>query len=287
MRLGHPLRCAAAMAMATAMASLTGCHKTVALPPPGAMVVLVDRTLSVSNRRISEFARYFDGNTAKSVLPGERLLVESISDQSTLSNPPLRVVDTKLPPVAAPAWTFQDDYQRYAKRCAKSVGVQLQSYDAAIGDVQEKTRAAFAPNASAAQSYILDGVEDAAEFLSHSSGPKLLVLFTDGIEDSEEYSVPLKFDAPGFWARHSVDGVLQQLASENRIPHLNGAHVYLVGASAPNPETFRKVAAFWTAYFERAGVAPTDVHFGHSPSWDEPAVPDDVTATLCATGLGS
>ncbi len=263
-----------------------GCHKTATLAPPGSMVVLVDRTMSVPNRRISQFSQYFQQNTLKSMLPGEKVLVESITDQSTLSNPPMRMVDTKLPAVTAPSWTFEDDYQRYGKKCAKSVDAQLAQYTAALGTVRSETTAAFAPNAGAAQSYILDGVEDAAEFLSHSKGAKLLVLFTDGIEDSQEYGVTLKFDAPGFWSHTSIPKVLDELKSENRMPHLQGAHVYLIGAAAPNPEVFRKNAAFWSAYFAEAGVAPGDLHYGHQPSWDDPAVPDDITAALCTSALG-
>ena len=70
------------------------------------------------------------------------------------------------------------------------------------------------------------------------------------------------------------------------MPNLQGAHVYLIGAAAPNPEVFRKNAAFWSAYFAKAGVAPGDLHYGHQPSWDDPAVPDDITAALCTSALG-
>jgi hypothetical protein len=230
---------------------------------------------------MAQYPGYFNYYVLGSLRPGERILVESISDQSTLSDPPLRAVDTTLPAVTAPEYEVEDDTLRYTRRCKKQVADALQQFAISTTNVKQNSGSVFSSTQLAERSYIIDGIEDAANFLNNGSGPRVLVIFTDGIEDSEEYSHIVKFDAPNFWKTNSADSLVSELKSENRIPNLNGTHVYLVGAAADSPEAYRSNAAFWATFFRAAGVSDKDMHYGHSPSWSEQPTENDMMTTLC------
>jgi len=260
---------------------LTSCKKAVKPPSGGAIAVLIDRTLSVSAHRIGEYPSYFNGSVAGSLHPGERVLIESISDQSTLSDPPFRIVDTTLPGIKAPEWTFNDDYQSYARKCHVALAPQLPAFDSAVAEVKKRTASAFVPDHLASRSYILDGIEDVSEFLNHQTGAKVLVLFTDGIEDSSEYGKTIKFDSPDFWRVERADALIAQLSSQHRIPNLAGTEVYFVGAAAARPEQFRNNQSFWQAYFKAAGIGPGHLHYGHQPSWEESPAPANFESAMC------
>lgn len=273
-------RANAAICAALSMA-ISSCKKAVQLPEGGAIAVLVDRTLSTAHRS-GEYAKYFNGSIIASLRPGERILVESISDQSTLSDPPLRAVDTTLPAIKAPEWTLNDDFQSYSRNCHRSAIPQIAAYSAAIADVQSHASVTFTPNNLATRSFILDGIEEEAQFLAHQSGHKVLVVFTDGIEDSQEYGQTLKFDQPGFWSQNSPEKLIATLKKQNRLPNLSGVTVYFIGAAANRPEDFRDNQRFWKEYFIATGLSERDLHYGHSPSWEEPYLASDIDSALCS-----
>ena len=258
-----------------------GCRHAAKLEAPGTMAVLIDRTVSVSGKRAAIYPIYFQENVASSLSPGERLLIETISDKSTLSDPPSRVVDTTLPDVAPPPWSLSDDFQSYLKRCRKVVDPQVQDFEAAISKADAGASEALASNHFANFTYILDGIEDASAVLKHRNGPQKLIIFTDGIEDSEEYGEKLKFDSPDFWKTHSDRTIISELKERNRIPDLHGVAVYVIGAAAPSPEMYRRIAQFWESYFREAGVSSSSLHYGHNPSWEEKRFPGNLAMTVC------
>lgn len=248
---------------------LVGCAKPRQAAPAGSIAILVDRTASVSKQLTSIYPKYFQTYVARSFVPGERVLIESITDESTLSNPPMRIVDTKLPTVTPPTWRWwADDYAVYRDRCHLKVSRESEQYISEARRLTASTTAVFRPADLSRFTYIIDGIEDASDFLKHTPPPHRLVLFTDGIEDSDENGLRLKFDLPDFWRTHTPLGIVSSLRRQQRIPDLQGSHVYLIGAATRTPEEFHQDQRFWREFFLASGVAERDIHIDR-PAWEE------------------
>jgi len=101
----------------------------------------------------------------------------------------------------------------------------------------------------------LQGVERV--FKNYNQNRKILVIFSDMIEDSDLYNFTRE--------RLNEKRILQIIDAEQnagRIPDLRGVKVYVVGAMANKTKLFLQIRNFWIHYFEACGAQLENQNYG-------------------------
>jgi hypothetical protein len=88
---------------------------------------------------------------------------------------------------------------------------------------------------------------------------KILVIFSDMIQDSKEY----KFDKDEITDEY-INKVIAHRQKDNLLPNLTGVKVYVAGASATESNRFRAIETFWARYFTKSGADFSPHRYGHS-----------------------
>lgn len=85
----------------------------------------------------------------------------------------------------------------------------------------------------------------------------VLVVMSDMIEDSEEYSfMQSRFD------QERIDAILARERQAGRLPNLRGTQVYVAGAGGVSRDHFHDLRRFWIAYFTAAGATLAEENYG-------------------------
>lgn len=78
---------------------------------------------------------------------------------------------------------------------------------------------------------------------------RILVIFSDMIEDSESYNFErLKL------TDKKIKEIIEKEKNRGMIPELNGVRVYITGAQARTLEMYNSIKKFWTEYFRVTGA---------------------------------
>lgn len=85
----------------------------------------------------------------------------------------------------------------------------------------------------------------------------VLVVMSDMIEDSEEYSfMRSQFD------EQRIEAIVAREREAGRLPDLKGAQVYVAGAGGVSRDHFHDLRRFWIAYFTAAGGTLAEENYG-------------------------
>lgn len=112
-------------------------------------------------------------------------------------------------------------------------------------------------------SHVLDGLQLAERvFLSFEGDEKLLVIFSDMIEQSKAYD----FSRDALTAER-ISQIIAREKSGGRLPDLRGVDVCVVGAGAAtsgglSPEKLVALREFWIQYFKAAGASLPKERYG-------------------------
>lgn len=94
----------------------------------------------------------------------------------------------------------------------------------------------------------------AANVLNRYPGrKKLIVVFSDMIEDSERYN----FERINL-TDQKIKEILDREEKLGNIPELTGVKIYVVGAQAKSLEKYNSIKKFWTEYFKVTGAELAD-----------------------------
>lgn len=107
---------------------------------------------------------------------------------------------------------------------------------------------------------ILSSLQVAARaFQSYSQPRKILVIMSDMIEDSDHYNFETEKLTP-----RRIQAIIeeQEHKNRNRIPNLKGVKVYVLGATALNPERFNEIHDFWASYLRKCGADLEPQNYG-------------------------
>ena len=233
---------------------LAGCGKEKASPGGACVVVLFD--LSVGAQSVRD--RYVDGFSIvfQALDEGDTILADVITDQTqqTASFP----INTVIPRFSG----LTDDPQGYGE------SRQLQSEQ-----VQETVRKLLdrdAPNSDIMSGFVLAG-KIFGSARGAGADPKVLVVFTDAIEQTSECD----FTAVTDLSDGKIDRLIKADKTTGRLPSLCGVRVYMVGVNAmldPNANMSREklawVERFWLSYasatgaeLEKANYTPSLINF--------------------------
>lgn len=92
-------------------------------------------------------------------------------------------------------------------------------------------------------------------FHSYEQPKKVLVIFSDMLEDSQFY----RFDREKLSAQR-IQAIIKNETDNLRMPELDNVRVYVTGARSADRKRFLAVQDFWIKYFEKAGanLSPDD-----------------------------
>ncbi len=265
-----PAVCACSLAFTLGM--LSGCKNTTAPARPTTFVILLDKSASINEGKAATYTRYLRESVFPSLTPGARVVIEPIVGANTYSDPEQRVTAT-LPmvhPLTKDAGYFLLKGDLSAdKACLARVGTELQAFNTARDHFATDALRVFRGKSLSNDTYLVDGMKEASELLEPRKGRGVLVVLSDGLEDSNTFGPRSRFEDADFWSRNPPDHLVQQVNPAKATPGLNGSTVYFYGMSAGTGRIYDNVRRFWQTFFRAADV--DSVSAGHQPLYEEPA----------------
>ena len=245
---------------------------------------LVDRSESMAQKRRSDLYQYVHDNVVPTLQPCARVIIETVVDQSTMADPEI-VFEVPLPNISSfdlITTSLWQDPRKVKEDCVQRFPEEYASFTKAVSDVDSRLRILLDNPPKSNSTFLLDGVAEAAVKLSEETGPKILVILSDSMEDSRDHeNFHWDFENQTFWEGNKVSELLAKLQNSGRIPNLVGVKVYFVGAGAKTPYLFVNATEFWNKFFTIAGVR--DLHFGHWPRFQETRVQNLTVKERCKT----
>jgi hypothetical protein len=251
---------------------LAGC-RTQPPPPagPDTFVILIDKSASTSGPKNVAYLDYLNQYVFDSLTPGATVIVEPIAGANTHSDPSLRIVTT-LPQVTrlhrdATYYLLKGD-MGVDKTCLTTAQPELAQFNAARADLVTQARRILLARESSSQTFLIDGMKEASESLEQRPARGILIILSDGIEDSDSSGSRANFNDPAFWSRHPPATLVQDLDPAHAAPGLKGAKVYFSGLAAGSGPLYDHVRTFWQSYFQAAHVQTAAI--AHQPLYQDP-----------------
>lgn len=108
----------------------------------------------------------------------------------------------------------------------------------------------FKPKRKITNTEIISSLQIAERvFKSFTQPRKILVIFSDMIEDSRLYNFEREILKP-----ERINKIIKTEKDKNQIPDLKDVKVYVAGASHPNSETYNMIKNFWFEYLKACGA---------------------------------
>lgn len=262
-----------ALAGSLLLTLLPGCKSSADQPDaPATFVILIDKSESINEGKAASYIHYLRDSVFPSLTPGARVIIEPIVGANTYSDPAERVTTT-LPMVTplrkdASYFLLKGDLSA-DKACLTRVSGQLQAFNTARDQFDADALRVFRGKSISNSTFLVDGMKEASELLEPRKGKGVLVVLSDGLEDSDAFGAHSRFDDPGFWARTAPQKLVGQIDPAKNTPGLKGASVYFYGMAAGSGRLYDNVRHFWQAFFRAADV--DSVSAGHQPLYTEPA----------------
>ena len=252
--------------------ALLGCKGSPAPAAPTTFVILLDKSASINDGKASTYTRYLRESVFPSLTPGSRVVIEPIVGANTYSDPEQRVT-TVLPTVTplrkdASYYLVKGDLSA-DKACLARVTGQLEAFNAARDQFATDALRVFRGKGSSNSTYLVDGMKEASELLEPRKGRGVLVVLSDGLEDSDTLGPHTRFEDAGFWTHAAPDRLVKGIDPAKTVPGLKGATVYFYGMAAGNGRLYDNVRHFWQDFFRAADVDA--ISAGHQPLYTEPA----------------
>jgi len=233
---------------------VAGCRlsTTTAAEPAGTdYVVFLDLSQSIRADDRALMKSALTDQIVPTLEAGDHLLIASITDRTLTGFHPL--VDESLPPT--PLFNGWTDNLLKHKKQVKEVETQVPRIKERIN--KEIAAILDRPHGSM-QTDIFSSLLLTEKLFHNESRRKVLVLMSDMIEDY----APYRFEKVS-WAPDATGNILKGLEKDEMIPTLSGVCVYVAGASADSPAQAEQIAAFWQAYFKRAGADMDMSRYAH------------------------
>jgi len=205
-------------------------------PPPKIVLVFMDISGSVRDFTVyrDSWAKILNGLT-----DGDRIVLARINAETLTQFRP--VLDRELPGFHP----LTDNKLRHEKQRKQIQQELAQALDQALA----------APRSS--KTDILHTLTLAEKIFHDEKRRRILVLVSDMLEDSEEYNFERLQLTDDFTRR-----VIAEQKKKGRLPDLDGAKVYVAGASAKSANKALDVQQFWLAYCKEASADLAPQNYG-------------------------
>ncbi len=116
----------------------------------------------------------------------------------------------------------------------------------------------FKPKRKILRTEILSSLQVAERvFKSFKQPRKVLVIFSDMIEDSRSYN----FEHENL-TENRIKNIIKNEKGKSILPDLKGVKVYVAGASHTNTEKYNRIKNFWFEYFKATGAKIESQNYG-------------------------
>jgi hypothetical protein len=183
---------------------------------------------------------------------GDTLFVNAITDKSVLELEP--ILEYKFP-IFSPT----TDNLLGRRNQIKNAKIRLQAIKDSLYNVADSAIAKS--NRHIIRTNIMSSLHVAQRIFKKHQCKKILVIFSDMIEDSDSYNfetmqlTPLK-----------IDQIIHQESSNGRLPDLSKVHIYIagvgVGTASISKEKYFQIKNFWMKYFSACGSGILEENFG-------------------------
>ena len=207
---------------------------------PRAIVVLVDMSGSTNQARRTIYREGFE-KVYEDLRQGDRLLVGTITGRSYIDFEP--VVDEEIPERSL--WVNRIRFERHLTETKVRIRSAVEQL--------------LCQKVGTPRTEILNSLNIADTIFHKEKRERILVLFSDMIQDSREYNF-----ARAEVTNNYIDKVIGCRQRHSLIPNLTNVKVYIAGASGPDSKKFRSVERFWARYFGKTGADFSPHRYGHS-----------------------
>lgn len=207
--------------------------------PPKTEFVLFDLSASTATPEVR--ARYLEDfeKLLANLYEGDILVVDRItSNPLAESTFPVNEIFKRMNPWSENLLKWRRESKGQRERIARTVKKMVMD-----------------PKQRSSKTSIVDALHLAQRvFATYPNEHQVLVLFSDMVEESPYYD----FRKENLTASR-IQEIIEAEKAENRLPRLDGAHVYVIGAAAGfysrmPPEAVRKIQNFWLEYFKACGA---------------------------------
>jgi hypothetical protein len=199
-------------------------------PTQRLVVVLVDPSQSISDAVRAEFQRAWP-SLIEQLRNGDRVVVVRISE---LGYPAFSVVDDVTLAAMDPWSENHRDYEQRAQGFKDRVRRAL-------------TAATSVP--AGKKTPIMDAILSAGRIVSGQSGPIIILLCSDMLEDAE--AVDFERDE---LTESYIERIIDRQQQRGRMADLHGANVHVVGATASTTARALAIERFWRRYLEASNA---------------------------------
>ncbi len=208
---------------------------------PRVIIVFIDMSGSTNEARRTVYRNAFN-KVYKSFREGDRIVVGTITSHSYIDFKP--AVDEELP--------------------ESSIWVNRLKFEQELSGKKKKVRNAvnrlLKQKRGTPYTEILNSLNIADTiFHNEKKRQKILVIFSDMIQDSKEY----KFDKVRITNKY-ISNVIENRKRQKMIPNLSNVKIYVAGAAASSSKRFRAIELFWTHYFKACKADFSTHRYGHS-----------------------
>lgn len=226
-------------------------------------VILTDNSKSISLAERRLYSGYLKDRVLPLVGPGDSFIMGEIgANASTSFREQIRVELPGASYQSAPVMSLAYFEEQADESEAKCVGEYRKSEEQLRSEVERKAQAELENPSTAEKTCLVDTVNDVADTFAAYSGAKVLLIFSDGIEDCGKVR---------FERSISVAETLDSLQSEGRIPDLRGVRVLFMRRSDQTVPHVMDQTKFWKQFFRLAKAQSIqidpqgDFNFGLGP----------------------
>ncbi|MGH9442926.1 MAG: hypothetical protein ACRD16_11695, partial [Thermoanaerobaculia bacterium] len=143
---------------------------------------------------------------------------------------------------------FRENERQFQRNVGRLHGSVIKAFDGLIHSANPSRR-----------TDILDSLNVAQQVFSSDKREKVLILFSDMIEDSDPYN----FERERIDTRR-IDKIIQERRKSGEVPDLSGVRIFVVGADARTERKAEEIEKFWTQYFRESKATFDPANYAHS-----------------------
>ncbi|WP_267426759.1 hypothetical protein [Methylobacterium sp. GC_Met_2] len=236
-------------------------------------ILLIDKSASFVKKG-GAFNHYVS-QLLETVTPNSLVIVLSVVDANTRGDPPV-LLKTKLPKV--PKEKKRDilfylrgrgDFSK-SSSCLKNSEYALRVFRDAKEHLRAEIADSFEKIPPSKKTYLIDAMRDVSDELEdRENGKNVVLILSDGLEDSNILGKTIVFDNLDFWRNTSPKNLIEDIKKSGFRPNFNNADVYIAGLSAKQTQVYDFVRRFWIDFFEYAGARKAVRRIGLKPVYDQ------------------
>ncbi len=207
---------------------------------PRVIIVFVDMSGSANLARRTIYRESFE-KIYQDLNQGDRIVVGTITGRSFIDFKP--AVDVEIPKKSL--WLNRIQFERNLTETKEKI--------------QQEVDRLLSHENGTPRTEILNSLNIADTIFHDEKRDKILVIFSDMIQDSREYD----FSSTKITNAY-INKVIRYRQKKNLLPNLSGVKVYVAGASGSDSHKYRSIEKFWERYFQRAGADYSHHRYGHT-----------------------